>query len=71
MQMEKEMIIDIVPNTDGTYTVKYFGKDIGWMQRSICRFTNKPQWRAVSIYGRINYCQGKSTAKEFIVSEYH
>jgi len=71
MQMETKMIIDVTPNTDGTYTVKYFGKEVGWMQRSICRITNKPLWRALSIHGRINYFLEKSTAKDFIISEYH
>lgn len=71
MKMEKKMIIDVTPNTDGTYTVKYFGKEVGWMRRTICRITNKPLWRALSIHGRINYFLEKSTAKDFIISEYY
>ena len=58
--------INVERDDDDTYTVFYFGREIGWIDRMQRR--DKP-FRACTRNGHLQYFWSLSTAKEFIVSE--
>jgi len=64
------MPIATIPNQDGTYTVLYFGKEVGWFSKG--RLPNGAKcWRALSVYGTIKHLRTRDGAREFLLGAYH
>lgn len=49
-------------NPDGTYTVFYFGKIIGWCQKA-----QRGGWRALSVHGDLRHLTTLGEAREAVV----
>lgn len=64
------MPITTIPNTDGTYTLMYFGKEVGWFVKSRLPSGEKC-WRALSVHGQIRHCRTRGAARDFLMSAYH
>jgi hypothetical protein len=64
------MPITTVPNTDGTYTVLYFGKEVGWFQKGRLPSGEKC-WRAMSVHGVIKHLRTRQGARDFLLGAYH
>jgi hypothetical protein len=64
------MPIATIPNQDGTYTVLYFGKEVGWFSKG--RLANGDKcWRALSVHGTIKHLRTRDGAREFLLGAYH
>jgi hypothetical protein len=64
------MPIATIPNQDGTYTVFYFGKEVGWFSKG--RLPNGEKcWRAMSVHGIIKHLRTRDGAREFLLGAYH
>ena len=63
------MPIATIPNQDGTFTVFYFGKEVGWFSKG--RFPNGEKcWRALSVHGTIKHLRTRDGAREFLLGAY-
>jgi hypothetical protein len=54
--------INLKQNDDGTYTLEYFGRVIGYIKRSI-DFTGQAIFRAISVQGSICYATSLDDAR--------
>jgi hypothetical protein len=54
--------INIITNDDGTYTLEYFGRVVGYINRSI-DFAGKAIFRAVSVQGGLCYASTLDEAR--------
>jgi hypothetical protein len=54
-------------NEDGTFTVRYFGKVIGWVQRTS---RSIQEFQALTIFGDVRRTKTLAGAEEFIISNY-
>ena len=64
------MPIATIPNQDGTYTVLYFGKEVGWFSKGWLPNGEKC-WRALSVHGTIKHLRTRDGAREFLLGAYH
>jgi len=63
--------IETIKNGDGTYTVKYFGKDAGYFAKAKSPPFASAQYRWVSVHGTIGYAYSKAQARKNIIGAYH
>jgi hypothetical protein len=54
--------INLITNDDGTYTLEYFGRVVGYIKRSI-DITGKSFFRAVSVQGGLCYASTLEDAR--------
>jgi len=54
--------INLITNDDGTYTLEYFGRVVGYINRSI-DFAGKTIFRAVSVQGGLCYASTLDEAR--------
>jgi len=54
--------INLITNDDGTYTLEYFGRVVGYIKRSI-DFTGKAFFRGISVQGSICYANTLDDAR--------
>ena len=59
--------IDLISNDDGTYTLEYFRRVIGYINKSNLDGTNSPIFRAVSTLGGISYAATLDDAKKSLL----
>jgi len=64
------MPIATIPNADGTYTLTYFGKEVGWFVKGRLPSGEKC-WRALSVHGYIRHCRTREGARSFLLGAYH
>lgn len=55
--------INLIENGDGTYTLEYFRRIIGYISRSI-DFSGQPFFRGVSVQGSICYATTLDDARQ-------
>jgi hypothetical protein len=54
--------INLITNDDGTYTLEYFGRVVGYIKRSL-DFTGSSVFRAVSVQGGLCYASTLEDAR--------
>jgi len=59
--------IDLIKNDDGTYTLEYFRRVIGYINQSYLEGTSSPIFRAVSTVGGIAYAPTLDDAKKSLL----
>ena len=59
--------IDLINNNDGTYTLEYFRRVIGYINKSNLDGTDSHIFRAVSTLGSICYASTLEDAKKSLV----
>lgn len=59
--------IDLINNNDGTYTLEYFRRVIGYINKSNLDGTNTTIFRAVSTLGGICYAPTLEDAKQVLL----
>jgi len=58
-------------NTDGTYTVRYFGKVCGHIAKGKKRDDGFGNWIAITIHGDVRRLYSLNTARSYLVGAYH
>ena len=56
---------------DGTFTLTYFGKTVGWMNKTKLDRREGNAYRAVSVHGNVRLCWSKNMAKDWLLEQYH
>lgn len=59
--------IQIERNDDGTYTLTYFGKVVGWIQRD----RGVRLWRALTVHGDVIHRSNLDGARAALMEAYH
>jgi hypothetical protein len=59
--------IDLRRNDDGTWTLHYFGKEIGWIQKA----RGLKMYRALSVHGEIVHRASLESARKALMEAYH
>ena len=64
-------MLQLIENDDGTWTLTYFGKTVGWVNK--CRYidTGKRAYRAMSVHGELCYVSSLQWAKSRLLEMYH
>ena len=63
--------IQLVPNDDGTMTLTYFGKVVGWLNKTKLDGRESLSYRAMSIHGDIKFCGSVNSAKDWLLASHH
>jgi len=58
-------------NPDQTYTLTYFGKDVGYISRVRYLKTKERAFRGVSVHGDIKYASSLKTVSNLLLAAYH
>ena len=56
---------------DGTFTLTYFGKTVGWMNKTKLDRREGNAYRAVSVHGNVRLCWSENMAKDWLLEQYH
>lgn len=62
--------ITMQKNEDGTYTVLYFDKVVGWIQPSKMRDGRQRVYRALTIHNDLKHFYGLAASKCWLISNY-
>lgn len=63
--------IQFVSNDDGTMTLTYFGKVVGWVNKTKLDRRNEMAFRAMSVHGNVRMCWSLSMAKDWLLEQHH
>lgn len=63
--------IDLVPNDDGTWSVLYFGKLVGTIQKINLKTRDRVEYRALSIHNDLMHLHSLKSAQDWLMSNYH
>jgi hypothetical protein len=63
--------IELVQNKDKTWTLFYFGKEAGYIQRSYLGLRGQRIYRGLSVHGSIVYGESLNTVKSDLLGLYH
>jgi hypothetical protein len=63
--------IDVQEQEPGLYRVTYFNSEAGWINKTQLQKDNNTAYRAMTVHGKIQYCQSLDSAKLFIVENYY
>ena len=58
-------------NGDGTFTLTYFDKVVGWMNKTKLDGRDGNAYRAVTLHGNVRLCWSERMARDWLLSEYH
>jgi len=56
---------------DGTFTLTYFGKVVGWMNKTKLDWRDGNAYRAVSLHGNVRLCWSQNMARDWLLEQYH
>ena len=63
--------IQLTKNDDLSYTVTYFGKEVGYIAKVRYIKTRHRGYRAVSVHGEIAYARNLLMAQNLLLGMYH
>lgn len=63
--------IQLVISDDGTMTLAYFGKVIGWINKTKLDQREGMSFRAMSIHGDLKLCYSVSSARSWLLASHH
>jgi hypothetical protein len=58
-------------NGDGTFTLTFFDKTVGWVNKTKLDRREGKAYRAVTIHGNVRLCWSERMARDWLLSEYH
>lgn len=56
---------------DGTFTLTYFDKVVGWINKTKLDKRDGNAYRAVSVHGDVHLCFSEKSAQGWLLSRYH
>jgi len=63
--------IELVKNPDKTWTLYYFGKEVGYISKRPKMQGNYDTYRGVSVHGAIVWTGSLESARSALLAEYH
>ncbi len=63
--------IQLVDDGDGVKVLTYFGKIVGWMNKTKLDRRDGLAYRAVSIHGDVRLCWSERMARDWLLERYH
>jgi hypothetical protein len=63
--------IQLTKEGDGTLTLTYFGKVVGWINATKLDKRDGMSYRAVSLHGDVHLCWSEDAAKSWLLARYH
>jgi hypothetical protein len=63
--------IQLTKNEDNTYTLTYFGKEVGHICKIRYLQTRNRGFRVISVHGEIGYAHGLLSAQKKLMEMYH
>lgn len=67
MEIDMESPIQLKKNADKSWTLTYYGHEIGWIQKA----TSFNLYRSLSVHGQIIHRSSLKTAQEALLEAYH
>jgi len=67
MQTNLTNPIELIKNPDNTWTLYYFGKEVGWIQKS----RHVRLYRALTAHGEIMHRASLQSARRALMEAYH
>ena len=64
---QRDNPIALTKEDDGTFTLTYFGKTVGWIRKE----RGVKLWRAMSVHGRIIHRASLDGARKALLEAYH
>jgi hypothetical protein len=64
-------VIGLKKDSDGVYTVTYFGAVVGWISRARLTATNERVWKALSVHGDVRNVRTLLQAQNALMACYH
>jgi hypothetical protein len=58
-------------NSDGTFSVYYFDRLIGYIAKGTMRAKGRPIWRALSIHGDLRHARSQASARAALLEMSH
>jgi hypothetical protein len=58
-------------NPDKTYTLTYFGKEVGHISRITYLRTKERAYRGISVHGEIKYASSLEACRKALLEAYH
>jgi len=58
-------------NSDGTFSVYYFDRLIGWVSQGRMKAAGKPIWRALSTHGDLRHTRSLASARAALLEMTH
>jgi len=58
-------------NSDGTFSVYYFDRLIGWVSQGRMKAAGKPIWRALSTHGDLRHARSLASARAALLEMTH
>jgi hypothetical protein len=69
--MGKQMVINLENHHDGTFTLTYFDKVVGYISKIKSYAAPDRRFRAVSVHGNIYYAGSLKGARSWLMEQYH
>lgn len=63
--------IQLKEEGDGTFTLTYFDKVVGWINKTKLDKRDGSAYRAVSVHGDVHLCFSERSAQDWLLSRYH
>lgn len=63
--------IQLKEEGDGTFTLTYFDKVVGWINKTKLDKRDGNAYRAVSVHGDVHLCFSERSAQGWLLSRYH
>jgi hypothetical protein len=58
-------------NADGTFSVYYFDRLIGWISKGRMKSNGKPIWRALTTHGDLRHAKSQASARAALLEMTH
>jgi len=65
------MVINLENHQDGTFTLTYFDKVVGYISKVKSDVTPQRRFRAVSVHGQLHYATSLEGARSWLMAAYH
>ena len=65
------MVINLEKHQDGTFTLSYFDKVVGYISKIKSYVAPDRRFRAVSVHGDIFYARSLKGARSWLMEQYH
>ena len=64
-------MIDLTKNDDGTYTLRYREREVGYISKVVRYADSQRLWRLVSVHGQVEYARSLQRAKSRLMEILH
>lgn len=71
MEIDMPHPVHTSANPDGTFSVYYFDRLIGYIAKGFMRAKGRPIWRALSIHGDLRHAHSQASARAALLEMMH